>query len=176
MSTDPRYPIGKFQHSTEINRQQMDEWIEQISSLPRRFAREVVEMSHDQLDTPYREGGWTVRDVIHHLADSHVNSYVRFHWAMTEDTPAIKAYDENAWAELPYLKDLSIQTSLDLLSLIHERWVALLNSMTATDSDKKYIHPINGEQVLKDVLAIYAWLGANHLAHITELKKRMDWN
>lgn len=153
----------------------LEEWIEQISSLPRRFAAEVVEMSVEQLDTPYREGGWTVRDVIHHLADSHINSYVRFHWAMTEDTPQIKAYDENGWAKLPYLKDLSIQTSLDLLSLIHERWVALLNAMTLQDFDRKYIHPENGEQVLKDVVAMYAWHGEHHLGHITSLKSRMNW-
>ena len=173
--SDLRYPIGKFQNPTQIDQQQLDEWIEQISTLPRRFATEVVEMGHEQLDKPYREGGWTIRDLIHHLADSHINSYVRFHWAMTEESPKIKAYDENGWAELPYLKDLSIQTSLDLLSLIHERWVALLNSMTTEAFDKKYIHPLNGEQVLKEVLAMYAWHGEHHLAHVTELKKRMGW-
>lgn len=173
--SDPRYPIGKFQKPENITKQQIEDCIEQIRTLPRRFAIEVVEMSQDQLDTPYREGGWTVRDLIHHLADSHINSYVRFHWAMTEDSPQIKAYDEEGWAELPYLKTMSIQTSLDLLSLIHERWVALLNSMNPQDLEKAYIHPVNGKQVLKEVLAMYAWHGEHHLAHVTELKKRMGW-
>lgn len=173
--SDPRYPIGKFQKPDNITPAQIEDWIEQIRTLPRRFAEEVIELSHEQLDTPYREGGWTVRDVIHHLPDSHINSYVRFHWALTEDNPMIKAYDEGGWAKLPYLKSLNIQTSVDLLSLVHERWVALLKAMTPQDWEKTYQHPENGEQPLKEILAMYAWHGEHHLAHVTALKKSRGW-
>lgn len=173
---DPRYPIGKFQKPNHISPQQIEDWIKQVRTLPTRFSIEVVEMSHEQLDTPYRAGGWTVRDLIHHLPDSHINSYVRFHWALTEENPMIKAYDEQSWAQLPYLKDLNIQTSLDLLSLVHERWTALLKSMSDQDWETTYRHPVNGEQPLKEILAMYSWHGEHHLAHVTELKTRMSWN
>lgn len=161
------YPIGQFEKPAIIDDQIIDAWISQIESLPARFKKEVLGLSTEQLDAPYRPGGWTVRQLIHHVPDSHINSYIRFHWALTEEAPRIKAYNEAAWAELSYLKDLDIKTSLDLLAIIHKRWVALLRSLTPTDLDKTFVHPENNETYqLREVIGMYAWHGEHHLAHV----------
>jgi hypothetical protein len=133
-------------------------------------------MTEEQLNTPYRPEGWTVKQVIHHLADSHMNAYIRFHWALTEDQPKIKAYDEKSWAELPYQNNVAVETSILLLSSLHERWVVLMNNMSDEEFDKIYVHP-DGDKVyvLRKVALIYAWHGSHHIAHITALKERMGW-
>lgn len=173
---DLRYPIGKFSAPEEISIEMIRNAIEQIASTADRLAAAVEDMTEEQLNTPYRPEGWTVRQVIHHLADSHMNAYIRFHWTLTEDQPRIKAYDENAWAQLPYQNNVKIDTSIHLLDSLHERWVVLLNSLSDADFDKIYIHP-EGEKiyVLRKVALLYAWHGSHHIAHITALKARMGW-
>jgi hypothetical protein len=173
---DLRYPIGKFSAPEEISIEMVRNATEQIASTAERLTAAVKGMTEEQLNTPYRPEGWTVRQVIHHLADSHMNAYIRFHWALTEDQPRIKAYDEKAWAELPYQNKVKIETSINLLSSLHERWVILLNNMSDEEFDKIYIHP-DGDKVyvLRKVAMIYAWHGSHHIAHITALKERMAW-
>jgi len=176
MSENLSYPIGKFQKPEIIDTKQIAIWIDSIESLPERISDEVKNLNTEQLDTPYRSGGWPVRQVIHHVPDSHINSYIRFHWTLTEENPKIKAYNEAAWAELSYLKALDIQTSLDLLSIVHKRWVALLRSLKEADLDRTFVHPEdNNQYALREVIGMYAWHGEHHLAHITNLKNRMNW-
>lgn len=161
------YPIGQFVKPANIDHSTIDEWISQIETLPSRFRHAVESLSEEQLDSPYRPGGWSIRQLIHHVPDSHINSYVRFHWALTENTPKIKAYHEAAWAELSYLQTLDIHTSLDLLSIVHKRWTALLRSLTVEDLKKSFIHPDNNKAYeLKEVIGMYAWHGEHHLAHV----------
>jgi hypothetical protein len=169
-----RYPVGRYTpiENTENAR---NECIRAISLLPTRLCAAVAGLGNDQLDTPYREGGWTVRQVVHHLADSHANSVIRFKLALTEDWPTIKPYDENAWAKLADSKSLPIDSSLTFLSAMHERWVALLESMSQTDFERGYVHPERGRQNLVTALAIYAWHGRHHTAHITALRARNTW-
>jgi uncharacterized damage-inducible protein DinB len=170
------YPIGQFVKPSVIDAFKIEDWINQIEELPARLYQEVSNLNDHQLNTPYRPQGWTVRQVVHHLPDSHMNSYVRFHWALTEDQPVIKAYHEAAWAELPYLQNLAIDTSLTLLSSIHQRWVDLLKSLTKEDLKRTLIHPENKETfLLQELIGMYAWHGEHHLAQITQLKKRKAW-
>lgn len=173
---DLRYPIGKLSAPEEISSEMVSNATEQIASTAERLAVAVKGMTEEQLNTPYRPEGWTVKQVIHHLADSHMNAYIRFHWALTEDQPKIKAYDEKSWAELPYQNNVAVETSVSLLSSLHERWVVLLNNMNDEEFDKIYIHP-DGDKVyvLRKVAMIYAWHGSHHIAHITALKERMGW-
>ena len=173
---DLRYPIGKFSAPEEISIEMVRNAADQIASTAERLALAVKGMTEEQLNTPYRPEGWTERQVIHHMADSHMNAYIRFHWALTEDQPRIKAYAEKAWAELPYQNGVKIETSINLLESLHERWVILLNNMTDEEFDKIYIHP-DGDKVyvLRKVALIYAWHGSHHIAHITALKERMGW-
>lgn len=173
---DLRYPIGKFSAPEEITIEMVKSATEQIASTADQLAAAVKGMTDEQLNTPYRPDGWTVRQVVHHLADSHMNAYIRFHWALTEDQPKIKAYDENAWAQLPYQNGVKIETSIHLLGSLHERWVVLMNNMSEEEFDKIYIHP-DGDKVyvLRKVALIYAWHGSHHIAHITALKERMGW-
>ncbi len=161
------YPIGKFEKPNQIDQKTIERWIDQIATLPARFRKAVEGLSPEQLDTPYRPGGWTIRQLIHHVPDSHINSYIRFHWTLTEETPKIKAYNEAAWADLPYLKTLDIQTSLDLLSIVHKRWVELLKSLTPDDLERSFIHPEDNQSYpLREVIGMYAWHGEHHLAHV----------
>ena len=169
-----RYPVGRYM-PIENTDNARSECIRAISLLPTRLCAAVAGLSNAQLDTPYREGGWTVRQVVHHLADSHANSVVRFKLALTEDWPTIKPYDENAWALLSDSKSLPIDPSLTFLSAMHERWVALLESMSPTDFERGYVHPERGRQNLVLALAIYAWHGRHHTAHITALRARNNW-
>ena len=142
--------------------------------LPGNLQAAISGLSHSQLDTPYRDGGWTVRQLIHHVADSHANAYVRTKLALTEDWPTIKPYDEAAWARLPD-SQLPIDGSLAMISALHERWVALLESLSESDFHRGYNHPESGRQELSTVLALYAWHSRHHTAHITALRSRMCW-
>jgi uncharacterized damage-inducible protein DinB len=173
--TDLKYPIGKFAHEGKISRKQRSEWIKDIKTLPKQLKEAVAGLSDEQLDTPYRHEGWTVRQVIHHIADSHMNSMVRFKLALTEDTPTVKPYNEADWANLADSK-MPVKVSLELIKHLHARWVVLLKSMTSEDFAKSFMHPTSQTTSSLDrVLGIYAWHGKHHLAHITELKKRKNW-
>jgi len=172
--TDARYPIGKFQYSgssTEQNRL----FLEEIAQTPSKLRDSLKGLTEEQLDTPYRPGGWTVRQVVHHLPDSHLNSYVRFKLALTEENPTIKTYAEDRWAELSDSKATPIEVSLTLLDSLHNRWVRLLRSLTPEQWKRTFHHPELGNMTLEKTLALYAWHGNHHVAHITELRKRMSW-
>ena len=173
--TDPRYPIGRFQKEPNPT----DEWrrarIAEIEEAPTRLREAVAGLSDEQLDTPYRDGGWTVRQVVHHVPDSHLNAYVRFHWAMTEDEPGIKTYEEARWAELPDARTAPIEISLALLEALHRRWLLLLRSMTAEDFSRTLRHPEMGILTLDNMLTVYSWHGRHHVAHVTALRERMGW-
>ncbi len=171
---DLRYPIGRFQRTSTSTAEDRARHIAVLRELPDHLSDAVNGLEDTQLDTPYREGGWTVRQVVHHVADSHLNSYVRFKLALTEDEPAIKPYDEAAWAVLPDSR-MPVDISLTLTWALHERWVALLESMTEKDFQKKFTHPERGVQDLATTLALYDWHSRHHTAHITRLRARMGW-
>lgn len=171
---DIKYPIGKFQFDGKITDSVTKYWINEIEDLPRLIRDAVENLDNEQLDTPYRLGGWTVRQVIHHLADSHMNAYVRFKLALTEEKPVIKPYDETKWAELCDYK-LPIDISLSLLDALHKRWTNLLRSLSSADIEKTFIHPDSGEVSVGKNIGIYAWHGRHHLAHITSLCNRKGW-
>lgn len=135
----------------------------------------VEGLSDAQLDTRYRPEGWTARQVVHHVADSHMNSYIRFRWALTEEVPLIKAYEEQLWAELPDARTMAPRVSLELLDALHRRWTALLQQMTEADFAKRLRHPVSGEATLGKMTALYAWHGRHHVAHIERLRERMGW-
>lgn len=168
-SDDLRYPIGRFNPTTTRAQQ-----IETIRQLPTRLREAVHGLSDGQLDTPYREGGWTIRQVVHHIADSHANAYIRFKLALTETNPTVKAYDEAAWAALPDSR-LPIQPSLDLTDGIHTRLTILLESLSDADFEKTFQHPQHGPMTLGRNLALYEWHSLHHTAHITHLRQRMGW-
>jgi len=167
MSDDAlRYPIGKFTSKEAYTKEELEESIRRIESLPARMEAIIRILSPKQLDTPYREGGWTARQVIHHVSDSHINAYVRFKWALTEDTPLIKAYNEKLWAETGEVKS-SPELSLNLLKALHAKWAVLLKSLTAAELQREYIHPETKKNFrLGNVVAMYAWHGDHHLAHL----------
>lgn len=169
-----KYPIGKFQYDGEITDQVTEAWIQEIEDLPKLLRFSVEKLNQEQLDTPYRSGGWTIRQVVHHLADSHMNAYVRFKLALTEEKPTIKPYDEGKWAELPDSK-LPIEISLAILDALHQRWVTLLRSLSNADMKRTFIHPESGEVSIGKNIGIYAWHGKHHLAHITSLSSRQGW-
>jgi len=171
-----KYPIGKFSRPTTITTHDITQWITEIEMLPAQVRTAVESLNDAQLDTPYRPEGWTVRQLAHHLPDSHLNSYIRFKLALTEDNPTIKPYMEERWAELPDGKTAPIATSLDLLESLHKRWVQTLHNITPEQWQRTFFHPESKKEFPLDVvLSIYVWHGKHHLAHITELKKRMDW-
>lgn len=172
---DPRYPIGRFVPPEEVTEVHIQEWINQIAEMPARLRQAVAGLSAAQLDTPYREGGWTVRQVVHHVPDSHLNSYVRFKLALTEEAPTIKPYDEQAWARLGDSRDTPVEVSLRLLEALHQRWVVLLRGLKEEDWQRSFVHPESGPTTLARTLGLYAWHGSHHVAHITELRKRMGW-
>jgi len=172
--SDLRYPIGRFQYAGAGSEEQRRDLITRIENLPARLRAAVAGWSDEQLDTPYRPDGWTVRQVVHHVADSHINSYVRFRLALTEDTPAVKGYDQEAWAKLPDCA-APVDVSLALVESLHRRWVLLLRSMTPADFDRKFLHSEIGPVTLDRNLALYAWHGDHHTAHITSLHARMGW-
>src|SRR5580704_1477940 len=168
---DLRYPVGRFSAPADSNARVRAEQIRTLRLLPERLRAAVDGLSDSQLDTPYRDGGWTARQVVHHIADSHANSYVRFKLAMTEDCPTIKAYDEAAWARLPDSR-LAIEPSLVLITGLHERFVGLLESMTEEDFQRSFNHPERGRMTLATNLALYEWHSRHHTAHITSLRAR----
>jgi uncharacterized damage-inducible protein DinB len=173
--TDLRYPIGKFHFDGPLTEQQKQAALDDIATAPASLRAAIKGLSEAQLDTPYRPGGWTVRQVIHHVPDSHLNSYVRFKLALTEDEPTIKPYAEDKWAELADTKATPIEVSLTLLDSLHDRWVRLLRSLTPDDWKKTFLHPALGPMTLEKTLALYAWHGRHHVAHIMELRKQMSW-
>ena len=172
---DPRYPIGTFEmpaHVTPARRQQA---IDEIAATPVKMRAAAKGLSESQLDTPYREGGWTVRQVVHHVPDSHLNAYVRLKLALTEDKPTIKPYDEAAWAELADSKSTPIEVSLMLLDSVHARWDRLWRSLKSEHFARVLIHPEHGERTVDWLLFLYEWHGKHHTAHITELRKQKSW-
>jgi len=174
METDLRYPVGKFQRVDNATEAQRRASIAAIAEAPARLRQAVAGLNEQQLDTPYRPGGWTVRQVVHHLPDSHMNAYVRFKLALTEHEPAIKTYDEARWAELADAK-APIEPSLLLLDNLHQRWIALLNSLAPSDWQRKLRHPEMGLLTLDSMLQLYSWHGRHHIAHITSLRERNGW-
>ncbi len=167
---DLQYPVGKFELTVFPNQKDQKTLIKSVAELPGKLKSVVKEFSLEQLEIPYREGGWTSRQVIHHLADSHMNAYIRFKLALTEDTPVIRPYNQEEWAKLPDVKSTPVDVSINLLESIHQRWTVLLNAMSENDFRKKYIHPESGEVSLGEVLALYEWHGRHHLAHIASVK------
>ncbi|HXG91121.1 MAG TPA: bacillithiol transferase BstA [Blastocatellia bacterium] len=173
---DLRYPIGQFNLEDDLlTNQQREQFIVQIVETPARLREAVRGLTDEQLDTPYRPGGWTVRQVVHHVPDSHLNSYIRFKLALTEDEPTIKPYDEAQWAALVDSERTPIETSLALLEALHERWVVLLRSLAPADFERRFRHPERGIVSLNNNLALYAWHGRHHVAHITSLRERTGW-
>jgi len=173
--SDARYPIGKFVLPEKMADDDRRNYIQQIEEAPAKLSDAVKDLDEKQLDTPYREGGWTVRQVVHHLADSHLNAFIRFKLAMTEDQPAIKTYNQQRWAELADAKTAPVESSLALLDSLHKRFVALLRSMNASDFARTMNHPEHGIVNLDRYLSLYAWHGRHHVAHITSLRERMGW-
>ena len=174
--SDPRYPIGKFSPPAAYGPEQRARFIAEINEAPRRLRAAVEGLTREQLETPYREGGWTAAQVVHHVPDSHLNSYTRFKLAVTEDAPEIKAYDEAAWARLPDASDSgSIEVSLALLDTLHARWVRFLRALEPEQLSRTFRHSELGPVTLDRTLALYAWHGCHHTAHITTLRERMGW-
>jgi len=173
--TDPRFPVGKFSYSGPPSEPQKAQFLDEVAQTPSKLRAAVKGLSEAQLDTPYRPEGWTVRQVVHHVPDSHINSYVRFKLALTEEEPTIKTYAEDRWAELGDTKTTPIEVSLTLLDSLHDRWVRLLRSLTPEQWKRTFRHPQLGPLTLEKTLALYAWHGRHHVAHITELRKRMSW-
>jgi len=173
---DLRYPIGPFRYTGTGNSARRAQWIGEIAAAPAALRASVVGLSAGQLDTPYRPDGWTVRQVVHHVPDSHLNAYTRIKLALTEDEPVIKPYEEARWAELADARTGPIEPSLALLEFLHQRWLLLLNSLRPADFARRYQHPELGRMFgLDEVLALYAWHGRHHVAHITSLRQRMGW-
>ena len=171
-----QYPIGKFTEPSTIDRKSIDVSIADIASFPEKLTKLAGQLSEAQLDTPYRPRGWTVRQVVHHCADSHMNSLIRFKLALTEDKPIIKPYHEDRWAELADSKIMEVETALSLLRALHNIWVFLLRSLDETDLSKVYVHPEAGREYKLDyAILLYAWHCNHHLAHIAGLASRMGW-
>jgi hypothetical protein len=172
---DLQYPIGKFKWDGSASEEQLRHWIDEIAAAPAHLRAAVHGLSPQQIDTPYRPGGWTVRQLVHHVPDSHLNSYMRFRLALTEQEPTIKPYDQDRSAQLSDSRTAPIEVSLSLLESLHERWVLLLRSLTAADWKRTFRHPELGVVKLEGTAALYAWHGRHHVAHITSLRQRMGW-
>jgi hypothetical protein len=173
--TDPRYPIGKFHFDGSQTEEQKSKLIDEIAQAPAKLRAVVKGLSPQQLDTPYRDGGWTVRQVVHHVPDSHLNAYTRFKLALTEDEPTITPYAEDRWPELADTRSTPIEISLELLESLHDRWVRLLRSLQPQDWKRSFRHPELGLVSLEKNLALYAWHGRHHVAHISSLRERNGW-
>jgi len=171
-----RYPIGKRNYSGSLSPGELISALKIIEDLPVRLKKEVENLSMEQLDTRYRQGGWTVRQVVHHLADSHMNAFMRCKLMLTEQEPTIKPYDEAAWAAMADCVTMPIEPGLELLGGLHKRWLVLLRSVKPEDLQRTYLHPQYGKIFkLQEVISLYTWHSEHHLAHITELKKRNQW-
>lgn len=173
--TDPRYPIGKFTPVPSLTPALRATCIEQVAAAPGQLRRAVTGLTAAQLDTPYRDGGWTVRQVAHHVPDSHMNAYLRFKFGLTEDAPAIKTYEEKEWARTPEVAATPVDVSLALLDALHARWVILLRAMSPQQFARTIKHPEMGTPTLDTMLALYSWHGRHHTAHVTSLRDRMGW-
>jgi hypothetical protein len=174
---DLRYPIGQFRYEGEPDQGQREQWIEEIAATAANLRAAVAGLTPHQLDTPYRDKGWTARQVVHHLPDSHLNAYIRIKLALTEDMPVIRPYEEARWAELPDGRAGPIEISLNLLESLHHRWVLLLRQLTPADFRRRFMHPQHGRPFeVQETLALYAWHGRHHVAHITSLRRRMAWD
>jgi len=174
--TDPRYPVGKYERRDTLTSDERAALIEAIAETPRRMREAVGGLTAAQLETPYRDGGWTLRQVVHHVPDSHLNAYCRFKLALTEDGPTIRPYDEAKWAELHDSVDTPIETSLTLLGSLHDRWVRLLRSMKDDDFGRTLNHPEwTRPMTLNTMLSLYGWHGRHHVAHITTTRDRNGW-
>ncbi len=172
---DPRYPVGKFELPKEVTPAMRQAAIDDIAATPGKVRAAVARLSDAQLDTPYREGGWTVRQVVHHVADSHMNAYVRCRLALTETQPTMKPYEEGAWANLEDARSAPVEVSLKLIEPLHERWVWLLRSVKTEDYARTLLHPDFGVKNLDWLLFLYSWHGKHHTAHITQLRKQQGW-
>jgi uncharacterized damage-inducible protein DinB len=175
MSDDPRFPTGKFQFNPEVTPETRQAAIAAIRATPAALRSAVGGLDESQLQTPYRDGGWSVRQVVHHVAESHMNAFTRFKLALTEQNPTIKPYNEDAWAKLGDVARAPIETSLVLLDALHSRWVTLLDVMTPADFVRPLTPPDNGPMTLDRLLQLYAWHGPHHVAHVTALRARKGW-
>ena len=172
---DPRYPIGKFTYDGPPSEEQRKKFIDDIERTPAVLRAAVQGLSPQQIETPYRDGGWTVQQVVHHVPESHMNAYIRFKLALTEDEPTIKPYAEDRWAQLPDCQSTPLEVSLALLESLHSRFVRVLRAITPEEWKRTFRHPELGVMPLEKNLALYSWHGRHHVAHITELRKRMGW-
>jgi len=173
--SDLRYPIGKYE-AKEFSEKQKQEWLNDLKFLPQLVENAILNLDEAQLETPYREEGWTVHQLVHHIADSHMNAYVRFKLGLTEDNPTIRPYEEKLWAELNDVKTLPINISITLLYALHTRWHAALKDLKDADWDRTVFHPEHQKKItLWYLLGMYAWHGKHHVAHITELRERNGW-
>jgi len=172
-----RYPIGRFSMPEEISKETLTKWIKTLEELPARLRSIIEPMNDEQLNTLYRPEGWSVRELVHHIADSHHHSYIRFKWALTENNPTIKPYDENAWSKLPDIEGMSIEWSLKHIEVIHYKLVRLLKKLTDQDLKRTFLHPASGDTIaLKQNIGIYAWHSEHHFMHIKNLIGREKWN
>ena len=174
MNEDLSYPVGKFDRRSEFTPESKQRLSGDIGELPNKIKAAIENLTDEQLDTPYRPGGWTVRQTVHHVADSHFNALIRFKLALTEDAPTIRPYYEDRWAELAD-SFLPIESSLQIIDGLHARWTTLLNRMSDDDFHRKLHHPDSGEWTLLQMLGLYSWHGRHHTAHITQLRERNGW-
>lgn len=171
-----RYPIGKYTAPENITKDQISAWIDEINAFPAKLRATVSGLNDIQLDTPYRDGGWTLRQVVHHIADSHMNAYIRFKLAMTEQAPVIRPYNEKEWAECEEAKTADPDISLDIIDTVHRRWVLFLRSLKYEDFERTYIHPEHNKiSPLKNVTGMYVWHGEHHLHHILQTIQYNNW-
>ncbi len=175
MADDPRYPIGKFARPEKVSDDDRNRFIADIAALPAAVRNAVQGLNEAQLDTPYRDGGWTLRQTVHHIADSHMNAFVRVKLTLTENEPVIKPYEQKLWAETAEARTGPVEVSLRIIEGIHERWVGLMKSLPPEAFERMYRHPESGLWSLNVLTALYAWHGRHHTAHITSLRKRMGW-
>ena len=173
--SDPRYPIGKFTPPTEYSRDLRASFVRDIAAVPAAFKVAIDGLSAEARLTPYREGGWTIAQVVHHVADSHMHAYLRMKFAATEDVPTIKAYNEGMWAAFPDASDPDVDSSLALIESLHARWTAFLIRLPQADYERGLMHPERGPLTIDRMVALYAWHGRHHVAHITELRKQKGW-
>ena len=172
---DPRYPIGKFSFGGTLSHAQRNQYIDDIAKAPAALRSAIKGLSPQQMETPYRDGGWTVRQVVHHVPESHMNAYIRFKLALTEDEPTIKPYMEDRWAKLADVQSTPVEVSLALLDSLHDRWVRLLRLIKPEEWKRTFRHPEMGIVPLDKNVALYSWHGRHHVAHVTSLREKMGW-